>query len=394
MRLFKSINPALAAVLVVALVGGLVYFLLPKAGTKTLVADFPRTVSLYEGSEVKVLGIPVGKVETVQPMGTFVRVTMNYKDEYKVPASAKAAVISPSIVGDRFVQLTPAYRGGPTMPDNAHLSQRRTAIPLELDQIFGSLNQLDVALGPEGANKDGALSRLLDSTARNFGGQGVKFHQTINDLGKLTKTLSDNKDELFGTFAATEKFVNALSRSDGTVRRFNDSLAGGAQVLASDRQELGAAMDNLSTAMVQVRGFVKDNRRQLTSDISGLTRVSNTLVKRRKDLDQILRYAPGALNNLALAYDPASGTLDTRDNLGEVISKLTSNPVKLLCSFVNEATNGSRCPITRVPLPNRPARPAGLTLPRTAPFQAVRRAQDKARQQVDPTLAGLVEARR
>ena len=102
------------------------------------------------------------------------------------------------------MQLTPAYNGGAVMADNAHLGIDRTATPLELDEIFSSLNDLNIALGPDGANKAdaggvGPLTRLLDSTARNFGGQGVQFNKTLKNFGAFTKTLADNKDELFGT---------------------------------------------------------------------------------------------------------------------------------------------------------------------------------------------------
>ena len=40
-------------------------------------------------------------------------------------------------------------------------------------------------------------------------------------------------------------------------------------------------LQNLSEAMVQVRSYVKDNKAKLTSNISGLNRISKTLVKRR-----------------------------------------------------------------------------------------------------------------
>ena len=66
---------------------------------------------------------PVGKVDTVSPSGTKVKVKLHYDAKYKVPADAKAAVISPSIVGDRFVQLTPAYTGGEQLENNAKLGR-------------------------------------------------------------------------------------------------------------------------------------------------------------------------------------------------------------------------------------------------------------------------------
>ncbi|MGH3413672.1 MAG: MCE family protein, partial [Marmoricola sp.] len=319
MKLFRSLSSVVAVVVAIAIVVALVLVFTQRGGTRTVVADFPRTIALYQGSEVKILGVKVGSVDSVTPVGTKVQVRFHYDDQYKVPADAKAVVISPSIVGDRFVQLIPGYRGGPVLQNNAHLGIDRTGTPLELDQIFGSINTLDKALGPHGANKSinggpGALTRLLDSTARNFGGEGVQFNQTLRNLGKLTQTLADNKHALFGSAAQIEKFVNALSRNDRTVRRFADSLASGSQLLAGDRQDLAAAVHNLAVAMHQVRGFVHSNRGALSRNIHGLTQISNTIVKRRRSLNEILTDAPAALNNLALTYDKNTGTLDTRDN--------------------------------------------------------------------------------
>ena len=77
----------------------------------------------------------------------------------------------------------------------------------------------------------------------------MEFNKTLKNFGALTKTLADNKDELFGTLAQVEKFTSTLAKNDGTVRKFNDSLAGGADLLADERQELAAVLKNLSIAM-------------------------------------------------------------------------------------------------------------------------------------------------
>lgn len=342
MRAFRSAGPILGALLAVAVVVALLVTFWPRQDQRTLVAQFPRTVSLYQGSDVRILGVPVGKVTSVTPAGTHVVVRMEYDAKYSVPADAKAVIVSPSIVGDRYVQLTPVYRGGPKLPDNAHLGVDRTAVPLELDQIYGSLNDLNKALGPQGANKNGALSRLLQTTAANFGGQGEQFHSTIENLGHFTRTLADNKDELFGTTRDIETFVHALSKNDDTVRRFNDSLAQGSQVLAAERHDLGAALHNLAIAMTQVRSFVHQNRNALTSNIKGLTQLSQILVKRRHALDEILHVAPNALNNLALAYNGDVGTLNTRANIGESVNQLKADPATVICTFLGQAPGGKK----------------------------------------------------
>src|SRR5690349_1908896 len=325
--------------------------------TKTVVAHFPRTISVYEGSDVRVLGVPVGTVTRVEPTGTDVTVTMAYDDTVELPADARAVIIAPSVVGDRYVQLTPAYSGsGDVLTDGAELSVEDTAEPLELDQIYDSLDRLNVALGPRGANKSGALSDLLSVTADNFGGQGTTFRQTIKDFSRLSATLAGNKEELFGSVRALEGFMQTLAENDQTVRQFNQSLADVSTMLAGERQELVAATKNLSTALTDVKTFVEDNKDSLSRNISGLNRVSKVLVRQRDSLDEILHVAPAALNNLGLTYNPQAGTLDTRANLGEAINQLNADPAALLCGFVGQVErSGQVCnQITRLLGNNRP----------------------------------------
>ncbi len=388
MKKLGNLSPLIVGLVVLAVVATLLVAFWPGGGKKYVTADFPRAVSLYEGSEVKILGVAVGKVETVTPAGTKVRVKMYYEDKHKIPADAKAVVISPSIVGDRFVQLTPAYTEGEVMEDNAKLGVDRTATPLELDEIFGSLNDLNIALGPDGANKAdpggvGPLTRLLDSTARNFGGQGVQFNKTLKDLGAFTKTLADNKDELFGSLTEIQKFTSTLAENDGTVRKFNDSLAGGADLLAGERQELAAVLRTLSIAMREVRGFIQENRKSLGTNISGLNRVTKVLAKRREALDKILQYAPAALNNLYLAGNSPQGTLDTRNNGGQFFSLLEKEPAAALCAFVQ----GEGCDVITEAL-------KGKGLGRATPFAGDPSTEPRVVEPIDRSLAGLLEVGR
>ena len=161
-----GITRILAVVAVLAVIVALVLVALPGQEKKYVTASFPRTVSLYEGSDVRILGVPVGKVETVRPSGTDVTVKMWYDAKYDVPSDAEAVIISPAIVGDRFIQLTPVFKQG-DKPLDAHavMSTKSTSTPLELDEIYQSFDDLTVELCPDGANSLGALTNLLDSTA-------------------------------------------------------------------------------------------------------------------------------------------------------------------------------------------------------------------------------------
>lgn len=340
---------------------------------KQLTAHFPRTVSVYEGSDVRVRGVPIGTVDTVTPSGTDVVVTMSYDADVKVPKDAKAIIIAPSVVGDRYIQLT--WQGssdGPQMPDDATLTVEDTSVPLELDEIYQSLDDLVVALGPEGANEKGALTNLLEQTAENFSGQGEKFNQTLQDLGTLTGTLENNREELFGAVSRIEDFVSTLAENDTTVRAFNQSLSDVASMLEGERGELAASLKNLATAMAQVSTFVEENEGALGRNIKGLNRVAKVLVKQRGSLDEILRVAPVALTNLGHAYNPQAGTLDNRANLGEALNQLVASPTTVICSLIQ---NEDLCNVL------------GDLLPRAGALEALQ----PPPQPYDLTLGGLVE---
>lgn len=367
------------AVIGLLIISGLVWLFGSGGGTKTVTAFFPRAVSIYEGSDVRVLGVTVGEVSEVVPEGTKVKVVMTYDEELKLPQNAEAVIVSPSVVGDRYIQLTPAYESGKVMADNTVIKVEKTAIPLELDQIYSSIDRLTVALGPDGANRDGALTDLLEQTAKNFGGQGEQFNQTIKDFGRFSETLDNNKDDLFESAEQLGNFIETLADNDSTVRSFNKSLGDVSSLLADERQELTAALSNLGVALEEVGTFVKSNRAVLGRNIKDVNRVAKILVRQRAALDEILEAGPLALTNLYHTYNPGNGTLDTNANIGNLFNELTSDPGAVLCAILSGAdSNGDLCDLV-----------SGV-LPRSAPFGT----GSWHSEAYDPTLNGLVEVDR
>jgi phospholipid/cholesterol/gamma-HCH transport system substrate-binding protein len=320
----------LAALVVVALAAG-GYAFWPRHEDVHVTGEFTRAVGLFPGSEVRILGVQVGKVTEVTPRGDKVEVKFQFDRKYKVPATAKAAVVAPSLVSDRYVQLLPAYTAGPVMTDHARIGLDRTAVPVELDRISASLDELLVALGPTGANKNGAFADLLDTGAKNLDGQGQKLHDTNRDLSKALETLSGGRNDLFGTVKNLQAFTTMLATNDDQVRRLNKDLASVSQQLEGERDDLAAALKNLAVALSEVSSFVHDNRGVLTTNLKQLASVTGTVAKQRDALAETLTNAPVAISNLQNAYNPETGTLDTRDNFGESL-KLQN----ILCSFIVE----------------------------------------------------------
>ncbi|MCD9155420.1 MCE family protein [Aeromicrobium duanguangcaii] len=314
-RLSSRTVAIVAAAVCLALVAVAAFVVLSRSDENVVTVDFDRTVSLYEGSSVRILGVTVGTVEKLTPRGQNVRARIAWDADYEVPADVQAVIVSPSVVGDRFVQLTPAYTGGAKLEDGAHLDQSRTATPTELDDTYAALDRVATTLGPKGINKDGTLSDLVANSADNLDGKGAEIRESIAALAKLTKTVDGNKTELFTSVEKIERFVSALEANDQSVRDFNSSLAGVSGVLADEGDDLQLAVAELATALQQVQSYVSENRTALRKNVKGLSRVTGSLAKQRKDLQKILDQGPKALSNLALAYNPTTGTLDSRASI-------------------------------------------------------------------------------
>ena len=69
------------------------------------------------GDEVRVSGVKVGTIKSIQPQGTQAKMTLQVDRDVPIPADAKAVIVAQNLVASRYVQLSPAYRmSGPTMP--------------------------------------------------------------------------------------------------------------------------------------------------------------------------------------------------------------------------------------------------------------------------------------
>jgi virulence factor Mce-like protein len=333
-NLARTISIICVFALVVAVV---LWWIAQGANTRKITAYFDQTVGVYPGSTVRVLGVQVGTIDDVTPVGTQVKVDMSVDRSVQIPANAQAVVVAPSVVSDRYIQLAPVYAGGPTMGDAATIPRNRTATPVELDQLYSSLNKLSTSLGPNGANQNGALSNLLNTAAANLNGNGQNLHDTITQLSDLSQTLDSNKANLFATVDNLAQFTTMLANSDATVRKVSQQLSDVTGFLAGERGNLGAAVQQLATALGQIQGFINNNRNAIKSNVDNLTQVTQVLVQERSALAETLDDAPLALTNLVDSYNAASGSLDARADLND----LSNPPAVEVCHLLQQLAPGN-----------------------------------------------------
>lgn len=280
---------------------------------KRVTAHFDRAVSVYEGTDVRVLGVTVGSVTEVTPEGASVRVEMEYDGEVDLPADATAAIVTPTLVADRFVQLTPVWvEGDPVMDDGADISVETTMVPVELDRIYASLRDLAITLGPNGVNADGTLNRLVSAGADALEGQGAAGNAMLRNLADAATTFGNSRGDLFATVEELARFTSTLADNDRLVRAFMADLADVSRQLSDERVELQRTLAAVADTVGRVRGFVRGNREALVTDVRKLSRVVRVIASERDSLDEALSVAPVAMGNLFLAFNTESGSVGSR----------------------------------------------------------------------------------
>src|SRR6201999_2988559 len=107
--------------LVAVLIGGVYTLYSSNGGGRKVVGYFASAVGLYPGDQVRILGVPVGTIDSIEPRPSDVKIIMSVSDDVKIPKDARAVIMSPNLVAARFIQLAPAYTGGSVLPDGASI---------------------------------------------------------------------------------------------------------------------------------------------------------------------------------------------------------------------------------------------------------------------------------
>ena len=324
--------------LVAMLVGG-VYVLSSQANNRTVVGYFTSAVGLYPGDQVRILGVQVGSIGTIEPRPSDVKITMSVSKDAKVPKDARAVIISPNLVSARFVQLTPAYTGGAVLPDGGSIDLARTAVPVEWDEVKQALTQLAVQLGPTTGSMQGPLVAAINQAADTLDGKGQSFHNALRELSQVAGRLGDSRSDIFGTVKNLQVLVNALSASNEQIVQFAGNVASVSQVLADSSRHLDNTLGTLNQALSDIRGFLHENNSTLIDTVNKLNDFAQTLSDQSDNIEQVLHVAGPGIANFYNIYDPAQGSLS-----GLLAIPQFANPVQFICGGSFETAGGPRAP--------------------------------------------------
>jgi phospholipid/cholesterol/gamma-HCH transport system substrate-binding protein len=331
----RNARIGLAVALVVALVGGIVVAArsLSTMDRTHITAYFDNSNGLFRGDEVRILGVPVGAIDAIEPEPNRVKISFWVDDTVKVPAEVRAAILSPQLVTARAIQLTPAYTGGPVMRSGAVIPQTRTAVPLEWDDLRAQLDKLTAALQPTQPGGVSTLGAFINTAADNLRGQGANIRDAIIKMSQAFSILGDHSNDIFSTIKNLSVVVSALHDSSGLLRQLNGNLASVTALLANDPDEVGHAISDLNAVVGDTRSFIADNREALGTTTDKLSSISKAVGDSLDDIKQTLHVAPTAFQNFINIYQPAQSALS-----GALAINNFANPITFICGAIQAAS--------------------------------------------------------
>ncbi|MVU77192.1 MCE family protein [Nocardia sp. ET3-3] len=321
------------------LVGGCSAFTNPIAGTQHFTADFLSVAGIFEGNPITVLGLEVGKVDKIVPKGEYVEVHMSVEHSVQIPKTVQAALISPSIVTDRHIELTPRYTGGDTLPDGAHLTTRQTKTPVELDTMLKTIDSFAASLKPqEGQDGLGPLSGRVLYPMMN--GNGEKMRDVLNALSGALKTGVDNKDAISTIIIKLNELTSMLADNDDSVRDFSNKMTQMSGLLADQAPGLQATLDQLNAFLTNTSGAFSQYSDQLNGTLTGLTAVTNQLRANAAGVTETVDLLPLTMQNLDRAVD-RQGRF-AREHFSFGASVADGEIVSLFCERIQMKSDGCR----------------------------------------------------
>ncbi|WP_406234795.1 MlaD family protein [Nocardia sp. NBC_01009] len=303
-----------------------------------ITADFENIAGMYEGNPVTVLGLEVGKVDKIIPKGTLVEVHLSIDSGVKIPKDAMAAIVSPSIVTDRHIELTPVYTQGATMSDGAHLLKARTRTPVELDTMIKTIDQFAAALKPEpGSEGLGPLSGRVLYPMVN--GQGEKMRDTLNALSGALKVGVDNKDAVSNIIVKLNELTTMLAENDQSVRDFSNRMTQMTGLLADQAPGLEATLQQLNDFLNNTSSVFVQYQDQLSSSLVGLTKVTDQLRANARGVTEVVDLAPLLMYNLDRSVNREMGFIRLH---GNIQTFLNGELLSVFCERIQMKPDGCR----------------------------------------------------
>jgi phospholipid/cholesterol/gamma-HCH transport system substrate-binding protein len=286
-----------------------------------LTVDFGSASGLEPKANVKMAGVPVGKVEEIQLVGNHARLVLRIKDGIRIPTDSVASIQTQGLLGEKYVEILPGKQTEQMLPAGGRIAN--TLAPLNLDEMVRKLSLIadDVkrftdslagSIGTEEGKK--SLSDILRNIRE---ASGVLRNVTVGNEERLNRILA-NMD----TLSTDLKDISSSNKED--LRATIANLRVFSQTLKEETPDLAKKLEAMGE---QVSGVIGENRENIKESITNLkyasAKLDNTLSSAEKVLAKIER-GEGTLGKLVNDNTTVTFMNDTLEGINRYVRKTES----------------------------------------------------------------------
>lgn len=255
--------------------------------TRDYQAVFSDVTGLNEGDDVRIAGVRVGTVESIEIHDKdLAKVSFSVDEEHRLDRSTTAKIRYRNLVGQRYVSL--AQGSGPTgaLEEGGTIPLARTEPALDLTVLFNGFKPLFTALSPKDVNK------LSYEIIQVFQGESGTVESLLAHTASVTNTLAD-RDKVVGELITNlNDVLESLGQRDEELTSFIIELQQFVTGLSKDRDAILGSLDAVSLLAEETSELATDTRPALVKDIKQLRRLSGNLNRNSKVIDNSLQILP------------------------------------------------------------------------------------------------------
>ncbi|WP_135452332.1 MCE family protein [Mycobacterium sp. DL99] len=256
-------------------------------------ATFSEASRLKAGQDVRIAGVPVGKVNAVKlNSDNTVDVSFDVNKRYQLYTSSQAKVRYLNLVGDRFLEITSGPGELRKLAPGGTIPAQNTQPALDLDALLGGLRP--VLKGLDGAK----VNEISNAVIEMLQGQGGALANMLTSTGAFTQNLAA-RDQLIGDVITNLNTVLSTvdekgSQFDTSVDELQKLITG----LAEGRDPIAGAIAPLASAENDLTDMLEKSRRPLQGVIENVRPLAQRLDERKGDVNKVIE--PLAENYLRL----------------------------------------------------------------------------------------------
>lgn len=285
-------------------------------GGYKLTAVFENGGQLVKGNQVHVGGRPVGTIDGIElndRAQAVVKMTVTEEGLTPLHAGTKATVRATSLSGiaNRYVELSPGPNSAPEIEDGGRIAVDDASAPVDLDQLFNTLDpdtraglqkfiqgQGDQYRGkaPQAARSLKYLSPALNTTSRLTGeliADDALFERFLIDTSQAVGAIAERRGEL-------SQLVGNANTAFGAIGDENEALSRALGLLPTTLRKANTTFVNLRAALEDVDALVREskpNTKELDTLFARLRPLVADARPTIRDLRKLIR-SPGKNNDL------------------------------------------------------------------------------------------------